>query len=262
MNVRRCASWRLVGVIVLAAVAGCGQGQRRVEGLYQVSTLQALMQGAYEGVVSFEHLGQQGDTGIGTFHALDGEMVMVDGQVWQVRGDGQVRRVKGSQTTPFATVAFFRPTREAEVTEPVDMAGLVGVLEESIGTKNVFYMVRIDGRFAYVKTRSVPAQQEPYPPLLEASQGQRVFERQEVVGTLVALRTPEYAQGVNMAGWHMHFLAADRAFGGHVLGLRLESGRVRIMPLRRFEMLLPAGGRFVEADLAGTRAEDIRQVEQ
>jgi acetolactate decarboxylase len=262
MNVSRRGSRWLVSIIVLAAVAGCGQSQRRPAALYQVSTLQALMQGAYDGVVSFDQLGRYGDTGIGTLQSLDGEMVMVDGQAWQVRADGLVRRVCGHEMTPFATVAFFQPEKEVEVAGPVDLAGLGQALDARLATRNIFYMVRMDGRFAYVKTRSVPAQKQPYRLLLEACKEQSVFERRYVEGTLVALRTPEYAQGINMAGWHMHFLAKDRGFGGHVLELRLERGRAAVMPLRQFEMLLPSAGRFVEADLAGIRAEDIRKVEQ
>ncbi len=81
---------------------------------------------------------------------------------------------------------------------------------------------------------------------------QAAFERRDVEGTLVALWAPDYAQGINMAGWHMHFLSADRGCGGHVLEVSLERGQAAIASLRRFEMVLPTGGRFAGADLSGT----------
>lgn len=44
------------------------------------------MQGVYDGEIEVGQLVQEGDLGIGTFEALDGEMVVLDGRVYQVRG--------------------------------------------------------------------------------------------------------------------------------------------------------------------------------
>ena len=46
--------------------------------LFQVSTIDALMQGVFDGFYSFNDLMAQGDLGIGTFDALEGEMVALD----------------------------------------------------------------------------------------------------------------------------------------------------------------------------------------
>ena len=48
------------------------------EVLFQVSTIDALMQGVFDGFYSFNDLMAQGDLGIGTFEALEGEMVALD----------------------------------------------------------------------------------------------------------------------------------------------------------------------------------------
>ena len=58
--------------------------------LYQVSTSTALVEGIYQGAVRVGTLREHGDLGLGTFENLDGEMVMVDGRVFQVRADGSV----------------------------------------------------------------------------------------------------------------------------------------------------------------------------
>ena len=57
-------------------------------------------------------LRKYGDLGLGTFEQLDGEMVVVDGRVFQVRSNGSVREVADHVMTPFATVTRFRPDAE------------------------------------------------------------------------------------------------------------------------------------------------------
>jgi hypothetical protein len=51
---------------------------------FQVSTLGTLGIGLYEGSLPIGDLLQHGDFGLGTFDALDGEMVVVDGQVFRI----------------------------------------------------------------------------------------------------------------------------------------------------------------------------------
>ena len=48
------------------------------ETIYQVSLLQGLTLGDYNGSVSVKQLKQKGDTGIGTFEGVNGELIMVD----------------------------------------------------------------------------------------------------------------------------------------------------------------------------------------
>ena len=43
---------------------------------------------------------------------------------------------------------------------------------------------------------------------------------------MVGFWTPEYASGLNLSGYHFHFVTADRTGGGHVLESTL--GRVTI----------------------------------
>jgi acetolactate decarboxylase len=55
--------------------------------LFQVSTSGALVQGVYGRAVSSTLLLNYGDFGLGTFHNLDAEMVILDGTIYQVRSD-------------------------------------------------------------------------------------------------------------------------------------------------------------------------------
>ena len=89
-----------------------------------------------------------------------------------------------------------------------------------------------------------------------------VFDLRDASGTLVGFRFPDYMSGVNMPGWHLHFISDDRARGGHVLALLGSELTVRLQTIRRFEMTLPAGGTFVAADLSQDMTKEIHQVEK
>jgi acetolactate decarboxylase len=47
--------------------------------LYHVSTATALVEGIYQGAVRVSTLREHGDLGLGTFEALDGEVIVADG---------------------------------------------------------------------------------------------------------------------------------------------------------------------------------------
>ena len=97
--------------------------------IFQASTIDALLDGNYEGDVSFAELGACGDFGLGTFDALDGEMVGLDGAFYQVKADGRAYEVDGRMKTPFAVVTFFEPGSPRTFTAPMDYAALCAYLD-------------------------------------------------------------------------------------------------------------------------------------
>lgn len=74
------------------------------------------MAGVYSGAVSVKSLLTHGDFGLGTFANLDGEMVVLDGRVYQVKGSGQVFEASETAEAPFAVLTRFAP----EVDQGVD----------------------------------------------------------------------------------------------------------------------------------------------
>jgi len=196
--------------------------------LLQTSTIEGLLEGNYDGDVTFDELAKSGDFGLGTLDALDGEMVALDGAFYQVRADGRAYPVGGRTRTPFAVVTFFEPGPPQELEGPLDLAGLCSVVDGLIGETDGCCAVRVDGSFERVRTRSVPRQRRPYPPLAEVVEGQPTFELAGVGGSLVGFRFPDYARGLNVPGYHFHFITEDRAAGGHVLALRLVGGELRV----------------------------------
>lgn len=229
--------------------------------IFQTSTINALLESVYDGEVSFAELARHGDFGLGTFDALDGEMTALDGDFFQARSDGRVYPVAPDMRTPFAVVIRFDPTLEAEIAEPADFPGLLRALDAAVPSKNLFYALRADGRFSRIRLRAVPRQEKPYPPLVEVTAHQPEFEHRDLAGSLVGFRFPDYTQGINVPGYHVHFVSDDRKVGGHVLGFDLERARVRIDVTSQFHMSLPQESAFLQADLAKDSAADIRKAE-
>ena len=253
------------GLLLVAVLAGgCGAPAGGRDVLYQTSTISALLAGVYDGELTVGELKARGDFGLGTFDALDGELVVLDGVVYQVRADGKVRVPPDSTRTPFAAVVRFAPdeTMHLDARADVDLDKLQALLEKTLPSKNVPCAVRISGEFRYVKTRSVPRQSKPYPPLVDVVKKQPIFEFRNVRGTMVAFRLPAYMSGLNVPGWHLHFLTADRSGGGHVLAARPAKITMQIDHLDAVRLDLPRGGAFYKTDLTGQRAGDLDKVER
>lgn len=206
--------------------------------LFQVSTIEALLHGAYDGDVTVAELAQRGDLGLGTFNALDGELILADGIVYRAAEDGTVHRAEPTRRSPFAVVTAFRPGVELYVGVPQDLDVL---LSQLLPPSLTCTAVRIDGRFELVHLRSVPPQRHPYPPLTEVLAGQRVFVENDVSGVVVGFSFPAHNGRLNLPGSHLHFLSADRSRGGHVLSCRLAEGTIHLDQEAEIEVELPPG---------------------
>jgi len=78
----------------------------------------------------------------------------------------------------------------------------------------------------------------------------------------VGFCSPDYAQGVNVPGYHLHFLTEDRKAGGHILDCRLQRGRVMVEHTSNFHMELPTQGTFLDADLSKDQRETLHRAEE
>lgn len=229
--------------------------------LVQFSTIDALLAGLYDGVTDVATLRTHGDFGIGTFAGIDGEMVVLDGLVYRVSSDGRAPVAANHETTPFAAVTHFRPDRTLTIPAGTDFDTLQKLLDAALPSVNLFHAIRGEGRFRVMRTRSVPRQTKPYRPLVEVIKEQSVFDFSDVAGVLVGLYAPPLAKGVNSPGYHLHFLTADRAAGGHVLGFTTERLDLQIDTLSRWQINLPTSGGFATADLGPDRQDELDRVE-
>ena len=231
--------------------------------LYQVSTLDALVGGIYEGDTTIKQLKRFGNFGIGTFNDVNGEMILADGVCYQIRTDGRAYRVPNTWKTPFAAVTFFETDKIIQVAEEMDFSALRTLVDAQLPSSNLFYAIRIKGTFAYVKTRSVPAQQKPYTnTLVEVTAKQPTFEFRDVSGVLMGFRSPTYVGGVTFPGYHVHFLDAAKTQGGHLLDCRVRNVTIEIDVTPEFRLRLPEKGDFLKLDLGKDRREDVNKVEK
>ena len=226
---------------IMILTAGCTKKVDTSEDrdtLYQVSTINSLLSGNYDGFVTVKELKKHGDIGLGTFDKLDGEMIVLDGEVYQINSEGKVIKVNDEVTVPFAEVTMFDENSSQNLTGIDSLDSLQEQLNKLITNPDLFYAFRIDADFDYIKTRSVPKQVKPYPILSEVTKKQSIFEFQDVKGTVVVVWCPEYVGGVNVSGYHMHFISDDRTMGGHLLDLRFQQGDVHVDEMKGFEMHL------------------------
>ena len=238
-------------------------GERQA--IYQVSTLQALARGNYYGSTDMETLLTHGDTGLGTFHAVGGELIVIDGHAYRVLGDGSAVEAATSDTTPFATVTWLREQVPVILKRQPSIEALKDILTEQVrelGINDV-YIVRIDGHFRSVSARTELEQQEPYLPFAKVlEKDERRFTFEDIDGSLIGIYIPDYLSGVNTSGWHSHFISADRKKGGHVFDLDLEEGRVIFNKADRFILDMPHNKQFERGDLTAASQEEIKQIEQ
>ena len=236
------------------------------QSMFQVSTLQALAMGYSRAVINVSELLRHGDTGLGTFEDIDGEMILADGICCRARADGSVVQTPADMGVPFAAVSFLTDERCFDFDTMPDIGTLKAELnvkiEEHFGL-NSMHMVRIDGVFEKVCARSEYAYRSQHVPLkniLEKTQKDFFFE--QLRGTLVCVYFPDYMDGINAPGWHLHFLSEDKTRGGHVFDLVMKQGTVRMNKISRLEIRLPHSPAFDTYSLKEASQDEIRHVEQ
>jgi acetolactate decarboxylase len=228
--------------------------------LFQISTIDALLQGDYDGYASLKEISGKGNFGIGTVNALDGELILENGIFYQVKSDGKVYHPSIDLKTPFASVVQFLPEDSLDVND-VSFQQLKSLVDSLMTGKNYFYAIRLEGEFNYVRTRSVPAQNKPYPSLAVVTQNQPEFTIQQTTGKLTGFYCPDFVKGINIPGYHLHYLANDKLSGGHLLDFQLKSGKLKLDKIRYFEMLLPESGSFQKTEYKTDRSAELIKVE-
>lgn len=231
--------------------------------LSQISTIDALLAGAYDGIFSTEGLLDYGNFGLGTFDKLDGEMIIYNGNIYQIKCDGSVVKNDVPVSTPFASVVNFSPDKTFTVNDVNNLDELAEELAVKTDNGNLPVAIKISGKFEHVKVRSVPPQEKPYPPLAKVTESQSVFEYDNIDGTLVGFYTPGYFKSLNVPGLHIHFLSTDETKGGHLLDLQLKEGKVEIDIMNKFFLYLPENSEhFNSINLQQDRSEELEKVEK
>ena len=235
------------------------------ETIYQVALLQSLAMGYFDGSITIKDLKTHGDTGIGTFDGLDGEMIVLDGVVYRANQDCKINVVNDNVTVPFANVTFFDKDFSVDLMNIADKTRLEAELNKLVAKNGVndFYMIKLHGNFNAITVRSEAKQSKPYPTLVEALQAtQKEFTFKNISGTIVGLYCPDFMSSLNTPGWHFHFISDDKKIGGHVLELNLKSCTFHLDKTDAFRMNLPNNADFNALNFKTDLKEDIRKAEQ
>jgi acetolactate decarboxylase len=249
-------------LLISLIFSGCAHAPCQKNTVFQNAPINSLLAGCYTGSMSVRGLKEHGDFGIGTLDALDGEMIALDGVFYQIKPDGRASRLDDKAMSPFATVTFFKAGQQFSPQQGMAYKDLTRFLDENLASANLFYAIKIEGRFPEIKVRSAPRQERPYPVLTEAIRGQKVFELKDQEGTLVGFRCPPYASGINVTGYHFHFLSKDKKIGGHVMDLRIADARIQTDPLRRFSMEVPGNEEFLKFQYGANSEQALEKIEK
>lgn len=232
----RIRSVPFLGLLVCLLGVGCAapidqtetSEDRHGDVIYQVATLNSLLKRKFEGTETVGGLMRRGTLGLGTVSQLDGEMVIVDGTAYAVRDDGTTDKLDEGTRVPFGVVTSFDVDTTLTLNNVESFADFQSRLDEKLPSMNQLYALRVTGEFDYLQTRSVTAQQPPYPTLENVIANQTRFTFEGTAGTIVGFHVPDVFEGVNAVGCHAHFVTTSRDGGGHLLDVRSSELKVQI----------------------------------
>lgn len=193
--------------------------------IYQYSLINALMAGVADSGIDVAHFTSKGNQGIGTFTKIQGELLLLDGKVYQLQASGEIRTAGAEEQLPYAVATQFEPQKTVQT--PLNDKNDVDKQLEQFDNHaaNLFMSYRIDGTFKTMKARTVRGQEYEDQSLSELGDKQVIQDYENIEGTIVGFRAPAAWQGFMVAGEHMHFIDKERKVGGHVLEMQ-SSGDV------------------------------------
>jgi acetolactate decarboxylase len=229
---------------------------------FQVGTLDALLDARYDGDFSIGELGTHGTHGIGTLNALNGELVLIDGEFFQMTVDGVAHRISSQRETPFALVTFFEDDASMQLAGEHSRAEIEAAVLELSGDPQTAIAVRLDGEFRNATARSAIPERTPYRPFPEAvADNQRKFTLGDVQGSMIGFRFPEAAEGIQVPGFHLHLIDDRRTRGGHVLDYSARNVSISIQRAKILQIEFPAGVEPAEPGLTPGQLKSIHSVE-
>jgi acetolactate decarboxylase len=233
---------RLIGALHVRALTrrGFAHDPAAERVAFQVGTLDALIDGRFDGDATIAELLDHGDLGLGTVQHLGGELVILDSHAFVIDADGCVHEVHPSTRTPFAVVCRFAAREHRGLVGPMPLADVQRELD-GLASHTAVIAVRVDGTFTHLRLRSVREQVRPYPPLAEVTAHQTEWDLARADGTLLGFRFPDDVAGLEAPGYHLHFLSSDRQHGGHVLDGTLLSGTAAVDGDDQLHVELPPG---------------------
>ncbi len=226
--------------------------------LYQVSTLNAVMQGYADSAMTSEAFLEYGDMGFGTLASTKGNMIVIDGRMYQIQADGSAAKASKEDGVSFGVITSIGEDAYTTDLTEMDMEGVMAELDGYIENhgKNRIYAAMIDGKFSQIQTQAGMAA-----PKTAEDEETAVQELEDSKGTIVAVWFPDYYSGLNTSGWHMYYLTSNRKTGGYAAGFTLNEAKVMISEVDGFSMMMPGDGDYQHLELSDQESESEIETE-
>ena len=208
--------------------------------LYQYSHAYVFEQKKYDGNYPAGNLKKHGDIGLGTFNALDGELVMINGKCYQCIKDKHIKIASNDALIPWATVTRFTEAASTITLENIsNLTELEAQLLKLTDMHNAPYVFHLQAEFNNIIFRQVIKQEKPYTLSIED-----VYEKSPTENTgpisanLVGFYIPEFMQSIQPKGLHLHGVSKDEQSGGHVIEMDFDTATLTFEKITEVKMVL------------------------
>jgi len=226
MNVKPAA----LAIFCLAtAEARASEAAPPTDGIFHYSVMDAMRNGVYRGDLTVKDLPKVGDTGLGTFNNLDGELVGLDGTFYRVAPDGRVHEAEPDRKIPFGSFAFFKEDVRLALAAKGDFEAFQKQLLDVLPQRNQMYAVQVKGTFDEITVGGANKIAEgDRTPIADLMKSRPLYSAKGVKGTVVGFYNPPYVGGIDLSPFHLHFISEDKSIGGHVVGMTLSGTKLEV----------------------------------
>ncbi len=224
----------IITLLLLITVTSCvneienNSQHKKSDDIFQYSSKNGLLNNDYLGNLTVDEIKQNGNFGLGTFNMVDGEMVISNGNVYQVSTNGTVKNMPLETLSPFVVTKFFIPDTTISLPENISLDSLKALLMPLLINGNTPLAIKIVANFSTLKSRSVDKVADESVSLAEIVANQTEFNFTNVEGNVIGFWYPDYFDGVNFPGFHFHVLLDDLSGGGHILDCTFETATVEV----------------------------------
>ena len=235
----------LLGISLVPVLGLAQQKNYPNNNLYQYGITEAFQSGLFRGKLPVSEFKKNGNFGIAAPDMVDGEVIMYNGKVYQTKSDGITAEMPDTAKLPLAFACFFKPDTSFTITNANSQADAFAQIDAHLHNKNAIYAIRITGLISKLKTRAFyPVSSEPFPAIATLIANQKIFDMSEVKGTLFGIRVPNYWTGINIAGYHFHYIGENFKTGGHVVNFTPKNVLVEIAVIRKINIQIPHDSDF------------------
>lgn len=237
--------------------------------VFQFSTVGALVGGLATSGPKCSELHSYGTHGIGTFKEMDGELLYINGKAWQFTSDGETKPAPQDLCMPFLQVTKFEPEYTTAVPARFgkdDLLKIFTLFGAEGGGKNSFVTFSIKGRFETLHIRAAGPQLCHGQGLVEVAKNARHWTLEDKKGTMFGIISPEWSQGISVAGVHGHFVSDEdengAVQGGHVMEFKAAEGaQVSWAVCGSWNIGLPKGEEWEGLDMGTVDHAGINEAE-